>query len=226
MPPAIALEQREFERLAVIGLALDGYPGGRGTVLGTEAVQPHPRLLLRFFDFLPLVFFASVNRRLPHLLGHLFGVGEGLKSHAVARIGLTDFAQHRADLLLFAARLSSTASARGEDGGFGESPWTYEAPHPQWRGRGPSTPSQTAWGLMALVDGGRGGSQAARRAVEFLLARQERDGTWSEREWTGTGFPGHFYLRYHGYPAYFPLSALGLWRRDRSLAAAPANEGP
>ncbi len=99
------------------------------------------------------------------------------------------------------------------DGGFGESPASYE--DPSARGRGPSTPSQTAWGLMGLVSAGRGGSQAARRAADFLRARQDDDGGWSEAEWTGTGFPGHFYLRYHGYPRYFPLSALGLWLRDR-----------
>jgi len=103
-------------------------------------------------------------------------------------------------------------SVQNPDGGFGESPYSYE--DDRTRGRGPSSVSQTAWALMGLVAAGRGGGEPARRAVDHLLARQQQDGTWSDKEWTGTGFPGHFYLRYHGYPRYFALSALGLWLRD------------
>jgi len=107
------------------------------------------------------------------------------------------------------------ATRQNEDGGFGETPATYDA-QPAERGRGPSSPSQTAWGLMGLVAAGRAGGESARRAVEYLLAKQEADGGWSEAAWTGTGFPGHFYLRYHGYPKYFALSALGLWLRSQA----------
>ncbi len=104
-----------------------------------------------------------------------------------------------------------------DDGGFGESPLSYDAPNVN--GSGPSTPSQTAWALMALVDAGRGSGEVAHGAAQYLLDHQNDDGTWSESEWTGTGFPGHFYLRYLGYPVFFPISALGLWLRDRANAS-------
>jgi len=109
------------------------------------------------------------------------------------------------------------------DGGFGESPASYH--DPSARGRGPSAPSQTAWAVMGLIAAGRGGGEPARRAIEYLLARQGQDGGWTEKEWTGTGFPGHFYLRYHGYPRYFALSALGLYLRDRAQSATRPDGG-
>ena len=115
-------------------------------------------------------------------------------------------------------------SCQNPDGGFGESPASYD--DASSRGRGRSTPSQTAWALMGLVGAGRGGGAAARRAVDYLLARRGPDGSWQEAECTGTGFPGHFYLRYHGYPRYFPLSALGLWLRDRAEADRAGRAGP
>jgi len=104
------------------------------------------------------------------------------------------------------------------DGGFGELPASYD--DPSARGRGPSAPSQTAWAVMGLVAAGRGASACVARAIEYLLVRQGGDGGWAEEAWTGTGFPGHFYLRYHGYPRYFPLSALGLYLRDRARKPA------
>jgi squalene-hopene/tetraprenyl-beta-curcumene cyclase len=113
-------------------------------------------------------------------------------------------------------------TCQNKDGGFGESPASYE--HPAARGRGPSTPSQTAWAVMGLLGAGRGGSEPVRRAIEYLLARQAEDGGWRELEATGTGFPGHFYLRYHGYPRYFPLSALGLYLRDRAHKTSSSEE--
>jgi squalene-hopene/tetraprenyl-beta-curcumene cyclase len=111
---------------------------------------------------------------------------------------------------------------QNKDGGFGESPASYE--DASARGRGPSTASQTAWAVMGLIAAGRGGSESVRRAVEYLLARQGEDGEWTENEWTGTGFPGHFYLRYHGYPRYFTLSALGLYLRDRARTPSLSDE--
>jgi len=96
------------------------------------------------------------------------------------------------------------------DGGWGESPLSDR--DRSWRGRGDSTASQTAWGLIGLLAGEDGISDNVTRAVDWLLERQNEDGTWDETESTGTGFPNHFYLRYYMYPHYFPLMALGRFR--------------
>ena len=95
------------------------------------------------------------------------------------------------------------------DGGWGESCASYD------RGTfvsAPSTPSQTAWALLGLMAAGEAGHPAVARGVEYLLATQEPGGLWSERDYTGTGFPRVFYLRYHGYPKYFPLWAVARFR--------------
>ncbi|MFZ5832072.1 MAG: prenyltransferase/squalene oxidase repeat-containing protein, partial [Planctomycetota bacterium] len=94
-------------------------------------------------------------------------------------------------------------------GGWGESPDTYDQPH--LRGQGPPTASQTAWALLGLMAAGLEEHPAVTRGVRFLTLMQERDGSWHETEFTGTGFPRVFYLRYHYYPIYFPLLALSQW---------------
>jgi squalene-hopene/tetraprenyl-beta-curcumene cyclase len=100
-------------------------------------------------------------------------------------------------------------SVQNPDGGWGESCRSYEGGPP---GRGPSTASQTAWAIMGLLAAGAGARESCRRGVEWLLANQTEDGRWEEEAFTGTGFPGVFYLRYHGYRAYFPLLALARYR--------------
>lgn len=94
-------------------------------------------------------------------------------------------------------------------GGWGESADTYEKPY--LRGQGVPTASQTAWALLGLLAAGYEGHPAVSRAVRYLLLTQQDDGTWQEEEFTGTGFPRVFYLRYHYYPIYFPLLALARW---------------
>jgi squalene-hopene/tetraprenyl-beta-curcumene cyclase len=94
------------------------------------------------------------------------------------------------------------------DGGWGEDLRSYT--DPAWAGRGTSTASQTAWALLALLAaGGEDAIRSADRGVAWLAATQRADGTWDEPQFTGTGFPGDFYINYHLYRLVFPISALG-----------------
>ncbi|MDE3181747.1 MAG: squalene--hopene cyclase [Acidobacteriota bacterium] len=97
-------------------------------------------------------------------------------------------------------------SVQNEDGGFGESIASYD--NPALKGMGESTASQTAWGLIGLLAAGSPRDPSALRAVNYLLDRQNAQGSWDEDLWTGTGFPRVFYLKYHLYRISFPLYAL------------------
>jgi squalene-hopene/tetraprenyl-beta-curcumene cyclase len=97
-------------------------------------------------------------------------------------------------------------SVQNGDGGFGESIASYD--DPSLKGKGETTASQTAWGLIGLLAVAGPGDPAARRAAEYLLDTQKSDGSWDEELFTGTGFPRVFYLRYHLYRNSFPLYAL------------------
>jgi squalene-hopene/tetraprenyl-beta-curcumene cyclase len=92
------------------------------------------------------------------------------------------------------------------DGGWGEDLRSYV--DDAWRGRGESTASQTAWALLALLaaDPAR---PSARRGIAWLVDNQRPDGGWDEPLYTGTGFPGDFYINYEMYRYVFPISALG-----------------
>jgi squalene-hopene/tetraprenyl-beta-curcumene cyclase len=97
------------------------------------------------------------------------------------------------------------------DGGWGESCTSYEAPL-TYRGIGVSTASQTAWALMGLLAAGEARHAVVARGVDFLLRTQTAEGTWYEPEFTGTGFPKYFFIKYHMYQHYFPLMALARYR--------------
>lgn len=101
-------------------------------------------------------------------------------------------------------------SIQNADGGWGESPASYD--DPALKGQGASTPSQTAWALMGLIATGDE-SDGLDRGVEYLINQQREDGSWQDESWTGTGFPSVFYLRYHLYAVYFPLLALAMYAK-------------
>ena len=100
------------------------------------------------------------------------------------------------------------------DGGYGEDLRSYV--DEDFYGRGASTPSQTAWALQALVAAGEASGEQARRAVEWLAANQRDDGSFDEPWFTGTGFPGDFYINYHLYRLVWPVSALGRYVKAMS----------
>ncbi len=102
-------------------------------------------------------------------------------------------------------------SKQREDGGWGEDGRSYW--DGQLRGQGPvSTPSQTAWALLGLMAVGEGRNPAVARGIDYLLRVRNEEGLWDEAHYTAVGFPRVFYLRYHGYRAYFPLWALARYR--------------
>jgi len=99
------------------------------------------------------------------------------------------------------------------DGGWGETNDTYYVQGGSAESGAASTPYQAAWALLGLLAYGEGSSEAVRHGVEYLLRTQQPDGLWSHRSFTAPGFPRVFYLKYHGYCAYFPLWALAAYRR-------------
>ena len=138
---------------------------------------------------------------------------------------------------------------QNEDGGWGESCASYV--DPAYRGKGPSTPSQTAWALFCLLAADEVQNGATERGVDYLVRTQREDGTWDEPYFTGTGFPGYgvgqrrkrylrpdeagyqgnelpagFMINYHMYRNYWPLMSLGRYRRSLSERSANSESGP
>ncbi|MCP3471142.1 squalene--hopene cyclase [Bradyrhizobium sp. CCGUVB1N3] len=106
-------------------------------------------------------------------------------------------------------------SIQNKDGGWGEDAVSYRLDYKGWEAA-PSTASQTAWALLALMAAGEVDHPAVVRGVEYLIATQNEKGLWDEQRYTATGFPRVFYLRYHGYPKFFPLWALARYRNLRN----------
>jgi squalene-hopene/tetraprenyl-beta-curcumene cyclase len=97
------------------------------------------------------------------------------------------------------------------DGGWGEDGASYWPDQPHGEGK-VGTPSQTSWALLALMAAGEVNHPAVARGVDYLVETQSADGLWDEASYTAVGFPRVFYLRYHGYRAFFPLWALARYR--------------
>jgi squalene-hopene/tetraprenyl-beta-curcumene cyclase len=136
-------------------------------------------------------------------VNYLYGTGAALPGLEAAGFEPTHPVMRRAVAWL--------ESIQNEDGGFGEDCRSYDVGEAgrSWRGRGVSTPSQTAWALLGLVAAGEANSEAARRAAAFLAESQRDDGDWDEPHFTATGFPRDFLINYHLYRTYWPVMALG-----------------
>jgi squalene-hopene/tetraprenyl-beta-curcumene cyclase len=136
-------------------------------------------------------------------VNYLYGTWSVLR--ALEAIGL------RADDPMVKRAIRWLVARQNPDGGWGETCDSYADPH--LKGRGVSGPSQTAWALLGLMAAGQASTSAVERGMDFLLRNQRPDGGWDDVLWNGTGFPRVFYLQYHLYAQYFPLWALGIWRR-------------
>ena len=135
-------------------------------------------------------------------VNHVYGTGAVVPALVAAGVGAREEPIRRAIRWL--------ERHQNADGGWGEDPRSYD--ETAWIGRGVSTASQTAWALLALHAAG-GSSAAADRGIDWLVATQLPEGTWDEPQYTGTGFPGDFYINYHLYRLVFPIMALGRLRR-------------
>ena len=115
-------------------------------------------------------------------------------------------------------------SIQNGDGGWGEDAKSYRLDYPGYESA-PATASQTAWALLGLMAAGEVRHPAVARGVEYLIATQAKNGLWDEQRYTATGFPRVFYLRYHGYPKFFPLWALARYRNLRNTNSRVAGVG-
>jgi len=102
-------------------------------------------------------------------------------------------------------------SIQNEDGGWGEDCDSYKLDYRGYE-RAPSTASQTAWALLGLMAAGEVDHPSVARGIAYLKETQQEDGLWGQEHYTGGGFPRVFYLRYHGYPKFFPLWAVARYR--------------
>jgi squalene-hopene/tetraprenyl-beta-curcumene cyclase len=145
-------------------------------------------------------------------VNYIYGSSGVLRALETVSLAARDYCQRAVTWLRTVQKL---------DGSFGESLRSYD--EPLTKGQGPSTASQTAWGLIGLLAGGDLHDPSVTKAVSYLVHQQREDGSWSEPDFTGTGFPGVFYLKYHLYRNSFPVYALARYsnqaRRAEDYAA-------
>jgi squalene-hopene/tetraprenyl-beta-curcumene cyclase len=135
---------------------------------------------------------------------YIYGTWSVLMALALAGVGPSDPSMRRA--------VSWLASCQNPDGGWGESNDSYLPLERRPMRKAPSNAYQTAWALLALLSAGEVSSTVVSRGIEYLLRTQQEEGLWSDPTFTAPGFPRVFYLKYHGYCAYFPLWALAAYR--------------
>jgi squalene-hopene/tetraprenyl-beta-curcumene cyclase len=140
---------------------------------------------------------------------YVYGTGAVVPALVEAGVG--------ADHPAVSAAVGWLEAHQNADGGWGEDLRSYD--DPELAGRGTSTASQTAWALLALLAAGCQGT-AVEAGIAYLVTSQRADGTWDEPWFTGTGFPGDFYINYHLYRQVFPVTALG-----RYVRGTPAPSG-
>jgi squalene-hopene/tetraprenyl-beta-curcumene cyclase len=133
-------------------------------------------------------------------------------SGVLAALALVNPHKHQANIQRGATWL---LQCQNPDGGWGETCRSYN--DASLKGKGNSTASQTAWAVLGLIAAdeviaGDSMKSAIDKGINYLLETQQEDGSWYESEFTGTGFPCHFYLKYHMYQQYFPLLALGKYK--------------
>jgi squalene-hopene/tetraprenyl-beta-curcumene cyclase len=134
-------------------------------------------------------------------VNYIYGTSGVLRALETIALSACDYCQRAVTWL---------RTVQNDDGGFGESIASYD--DPKLKGQGISTPSQTAWGLIGLLAASEKDDAAVKKSVQHLLEQQNSDGSWDEQQFTGTGFPCVFYLKYHLYRNYFPLYALSRFR--------------
>jgi squalene-hopene/tetraprenyl-beta-curcumene cyclase len=151
-------------------------------------------------------------------VNYVYGTSGVLRALETVSLTAQDYCQRAV------AWLRATQKA---DGSFGESLKSYDIS--SVKGQGPSTPSQTAWGLIGLLAAAETSDPAITKAALYLVNQQNEDGSWSEAEFTGTGFPSVFYLKYHLYRNSFPVYALARYYNQarraeeyRALSFQPA----
>jgi squalene-hopene/tetraprenyl-beta-curcumene cyclase len=130
-------------------------------------------------------------------VNYVYGTSGVLRSLETVSLNAKDYCQRAAAWL---------KSVQKPDGSFGESLRSYDVE--SCKGQGNSTASQTAWGLIGLLAAAGPGDPASSKAAEYLVTQQNEDGSWDESDFTGTGFPCVFYLKYHLYRNSFPVYAV------------------
>ncbi|MFJ4918978.1 squalene--hopene cyclase [Streptomyces sp. NPDC088725] len=148
-------------------------------------------------------------------VNYVYGTGSVVPALTAAGLADTHPAIRRA--------VSWLESVQNDDGGWGEDLRSYH--EEAWIGHGASTPSQTAWALLALLAAGGRDTKAVERGVAYLAETQREDGSWDEPYFTGTGFPWDFSINYHLYRQVFPLTALGRYVHGESFAAPSRKAG-